>query len=362
MKIDFSIVDTTQFMMHQHIIDGEVCTLIQPQHIGAKWTSENKIFRSSLWNSGGELISASFCKFVNWGENPENFPVPTSLKNTNIVEKIDGSLLIVSKWKGKYILRTRGTVDAHKLDNGHELALFEQDILPNIKDNDDTWSASYLFEWTSPSQRIILNYGDIPNWYLIGIVRHEDYSLVSQDELNEFASYNFMKRPPCYTFPDVPSLMAQVELWKGKEGVVVYSKNDQVLHKVKALEYLVKHRFKSEATLENTLELYFSMGKLPYQEFERKLIETFDHECFEMVRGFASNICDANKQVQQIISGINTFVEDTLKPLHSRREQAEKVLSAYSTTNRASMVFTRLDGKTLSDDQVKKLFWQLLKK
>jgi hypothetical protein len=45
------------------------------------------------------------------------------------VEKLDGSTLIVSKYNGQYILRTRGTVDASKLANGFELELFKSTIL-----------------------------------------------------------------------------------------------------------------------------------------------------------------------------------------------------------------------------------------
>src|ERR1035437_2896726 len=198
MKINLNEIDAEQFMVHPHVVDGQTLFLVQPQHIGAKFTQANKHFRSSVWDADGNLVSAAFPKFPTWGENPDNFPVPTSLKNTNVVEKTDGSLLIGTKWHGNCMLRTRGTVDATKLDNGHELELFKQTILPNIKDSDDTWGVSYLFEWTSPNQRIILNYGDSPDWYLVGIVRHEHYSLVSQDGLNEYATYNFMKRPPSY--------------------------------------------------------------------------------------------------------------------------------------------------------------------
>jgi hypothetical protein len=122
------------------------------------------------------------------------------------------------------------------------------------------------------------------------------------------------------------------------------------------------HRFKENATLENTLELFFEYGQPSYQEFERQLVETFDYECFTMVRGYASNICDAAKQVQQIVGGIDEFVNKTLRPLPTRRAQAEKVLASYGQTNRSAFVFARLDNKILNDDQMKKIFWQVLKK
>ncbi len=39
------------------------------------------------------------------------------------VEKLDGSTLIVSKYKGQYILRTRGTVDASTYLQGAKVRL-----------------------------------------------------------------------------------------------------------------------------------------------------------------------------------------------------------------------------------------------
>jgi hypothetical protein len=172
MKIDLDAIDREQFMVHQHLLGGEVLWLVQPQHIGCKWTQLNKHLRSSLWSNDGDLVSAGFPKFTNWGENPDNFPLPTSLKNTVVVEKLDGSLLIVTKYKGQFILRTRGTSDASRLDNGAELELFRATYLPKLiafvdathGADIETWNVSYLFEWTSPLQKIILNYGDTPSW------------------------------------------------------------------------------------------------------------------------------------------------------------------------------------------------------
>jgi len=361
-RIEIDKIDRTQFMVHEHILNGEIVYLIQPQHIGTKWTQDNKHMRSVVVNYEGEVISAGFPKFTNWGENPDHFPVPNSLRNCTVMEKLDGSLLSVSKYKGQYILRTRGTVDASVLANGFELEVFKSTILNKLEDNNDTWGYSVLFEWLSPVNKIVLSYGDEPMWKLIGFIDHTDYSLATQDMLDLMAKkYDFL-RPETYTFTDVNDLLRNVDKWKGKEGVCVYSKNDQYIHKVKSSDYLIKHRFKSEATLENTLDLYFSYGKPSYQEFESKLTETFDYECFEMVRGYASQICDASKEVNKIVDGFKSFIDNQLKDLSTRKEQAQKVISSYSESNRSSMIFSLLDGKTLTSDQHKKLFWQVLKK
>jgi hypothetical protein len=91
-------------------------------------------------------------------------------------------------------------------------------------------------------------------------------------------------------------------------------------------------------------------------------VETFDYECFEMVRGYASQICDASKDVKKIVDGMNEFVTNKLRVLPTRKDQAQLILSSYGNTNRNSFVFALLDNKPLNDDQMKKLFWQCLKK
>jgi hypothetical protein len=363
MKINLNEIDQTQFNCNPHFVNGETLWLVTPLVIGTKWRQDNKHLRSSLWSNDGELVSGGFPKFTNFGENPDHFPVPKSLKDCNVVEKLDGSLLIVSKYKGNYILRTRGTVDASQLDNGHELQIFRDTHLERLDDARESWDCSYLFEWVSPTQRIILNYGENPAWHLVGAVSHVDYSLWTQKRLDACAEFIKAKRPCVYTFPDVESLLADIEKWKGKEGVVIYSKNDQVLHKVKCLWYLALHRMKeSLSSFDKVIDVWSEQGEPPYQQFEQFITSQFDFELWSQIRGEASRICDAAKGVHQIVEGMQRFVDEKLKPLPTRKEQALKVIQSYGETNRASFVFNLLDGKQLNSDDRKKLLYQVLKK
>ena len=363
MKIDLDKVDRTQFMVHEHSLNGEIVHLIQPQHIGTKWTQDNKHMRSVVVNYEGEVISAGFPKFTNYGENPDNFTVPTSLKNTTVVEKLDGSLLIVSKYKGQYILRTRGTVDASTMANGHELELFKEKFLKSLThDTPDTWNVSILFEWVSPINKIVLNYGDEPDWYVVGIVHHSDYSLYSQEDLDMWAKNKGFKRPATYTFTDVNDLLQNVDQWKGKEGVCVYSKNDQSIHKVKGAWYLALHHMKSElSNIEKVMDVWLEQGMPDYNTFYNYIFTTFDFELAEQVKGMISRIADGKKEVNKIVEGMNSFVNNRLCSLPTRKEQAQLVISSYGETNRASFLFKLLDGKSLGKEEYKKLMFQVLK-
>lgn len=374
MKINLNKIDHDQFMVNPHIVNGETLWLIQPTYIGVKWTQETKHFRSSLWNDDGELVSAGFPKFTNWGENPEHFPLPQSLKNCNIVEKIDGSLLIVSKYKGHYILRTRGTVDASNLANGHEIEIFEKkyaNVFDLYSDDEtfDTWPFSLLFEWVSPENRIILNYGNEPEWYLVGGINHKEYTLWGQSFLNETANRLTLKRPVVYSFPSISNLISDVETWKGKEGVCVYSNNDQTIHKVKGAWYLALHRMKEAlASFDKVVDVWFEQGQPTYVGFEKFIISNFDWELWTQIRGDSSRICNAASDVDRIVAGMNRFITEQLLPLgdpqnkKARAQMAQQIIASYGKTNRASFLFKLLDNRPLEINDRKKLLYQVMKK
>lgn len=363
MKYDLQSIDREQFYVNEHIVNGDTLYLITPRQMGCEWTKENKVLRSSVWNSDGELVSASFPKFVNWGEKPEVFPVPTSLKNTVIMEKLDGSTLIVSKYKGEYIIRTRGTIDATSMEqNGHEIEVFRNNILPKISEffKGETAEQSFIFEWTSPLNQIVINYGDAPKFVLIGMIRHSDYKLNDQIALDNVADAFGLDRPATYTFADVNDLIQNIETWQGKEGVCVYSKDGQEIHKVKSAWYLMLHHMKSElSSTEKVIDVWIAQGYPSYTDFYNYIATTFDYELAEKTRGIISNICDGYKEVLKIVDHMKNFVEP-LKSV-SRRDAALKIIGAYGETNRKSFCFNLLDGKELDGDSIKKLLFQVLK-
>lgn len=362
MKIKFADYDFTDFVVKEGAFGGIWSKLIHPIHIGTKFTQANKIFRSSIWDFDGNLLSGGFFKFVNFGENPENFPVPLSIDNCAFVEKIDGSLVCIDYINGQLCMRTRGTFSYVTLENSSDFEyclLQHPSILEWIKTNSH---CTLLCELTTPNLKVILDYGSQPQFWLVGVVNKNDYSLMTQYELDVLGKELGLKRPESFSFSSVDELLREVTKWTTREGICLYSNNSREIHKIKACSYLKLHHFKENATLENTLELFFEYEQPSYQEFEKQLQLQFDYECWNMVRGYASNICDAWKDVQKIVAGMQKFVDETLKPLPTRRDQAMKVLAAYGTTNRANFVFSLLDGKMLTNDQFMKLMYQVLKK
>jgi hypothetical protein len=150
---------------------------------------------------------------------------------------LDGSLLIVSCYKGKWIIRTRGTVNARLLPNGYEIDLLVEKYKQFFKNNDafDSMSGleqSWLFEWTTPSNIIVLRESDEYKLTLVGIVSNEEGCYYSQKYLDICASQYQFDRPDRYQYDSVEECIMDVSAWKGKEGVVLYSPNGQILKKI----------------------------------------------------------------------------------------------------------------------------------
>ena len=367
MVINFNKFDFSSFNKRECLFCGQKALLVYPQHIGVKWNQRNKIFRSSIWDKKGNLLSGGFFKFVNVGENPEHFPLPTTLKNSNIVTKIDGSLVICDYVSNQFNFRTRGTINALTLENYNDFVYcFKKypKVEKWLKKNNNY---SLLFEIVTPNLKIVLNYGDKPDLFLVGCVNKKDYSLLTQQKLDELGKEFQIQRPSYFEFSDLDSLVKQIQIRTDIEGVVLYTDKDQILHKQKTDFYCKLHRLKNEmGSFERIVDFYFanvfSIHHLPtYKDFYTTIENALDYEVAEQCKNQISIICDGMKKVVKIREGMYAFVAKT----HSeptRKEQALKIISAYGKTNRGGFVFKLLDGKELATEDYKKLLYQVVKK
>lgn len=369
MKIDIQSIDRNSFMVHQHYVGEHECYLVQPIHFGATWNKDNLIFRSSLWDKEGNPVSLSFKKFFNLGEKPDISPTPSSLVGSRMIEKLDGSTLIFSRYKGHTVIRTRGTTDVRKQENAHEIDVLLNKYAKFISylEKQDTTQHSYIFEWLSPTNRIVLDYGKEPDMVLISAIVHDDYSLVDQHSLNHIARNYNLRRPKFYNYNSIDELQKAVVDMRDFEGICLYYNDEQDILKIKSAQYLLLHRLKSNiSNIENLIDLYLSFKDTlgdhypSYNEFFTHLSNTYDYEIAVMARSHISKIVDGMKEVFEIMTAMAKFAKK-LDGL-SRKEQASKILQAYGQTNRASYVFAILDNKSFDNDKIKKLLFQVLNK
>lgn len=368
MKIDLHSIDRTQFLVEENIIlsTGRSVHFIHPDPAAViQWDSSNAHLRSSVWDKNGNLVCAGFKKFFELGENEKFAASPTDFNGDVVAyEKMDGTLLIVSQYGRHCFVRTRGRLDAESIDK-KEIDYFKRKILRSLQDyyGGDSWGISFLFEWISPKHRQVVNYGsNEPFFVLVGIINHKDYTLSRPADLDLAAANMSLHRPQKLGAPTFSEFKKFVENWKEREGAVIYSNNGQTLHKLKSRWYKAFHKlFERGADRENIVDAWIASDSPAFNDFIDKIAKTFTPAFADGMKGEISHICDAGKEVGNIVTGMNEFVRTRLIPLSPAKEVESVVKASYGKTNRADYVLKLYRGQPLTDDDRKKLLYQCIK-
>lgn len=359
MKINFTDYDLTDFIVKEGLFLGKEAKLITP-NITAKWTKDNLIFRSSIWDLDGNLLSASFRKFPNLNENPEVFPIPASLEDTSIVTKIDGSTFIVDAIGYDVNVRTRGVFTFRSQDNADDFSyvlIKYPKIIEWILRNKE---ATLLLELMSPNQRIVLDPGDKPDLHLIGCISKNDYWLFPQWALDLIAEQIGVRRPEYHNCNNLDELVSYIKPRKDIEGVCIYSKGDQKIHKVKTDYYLKLHRAKSDiGSFPKVVDIFLESNTSTFDDFFKFVETNLDYELAKMASKDMAEIIEINERSAKIISEIKSVVE-VLKP-GPRKDAALRILELYQKDGLSSFAFNLLNGKEIEKKHLKELILKLRK-
>lgn len=357
---EIGLPDPEQF----HIKEIENKILIHRKEAGVKWNDKNKYFRSSLWDKeSGKLISAGFRAFVNYGEQPDFEPLEASTRIT-AVTKMDGSLLCVSSSNGELIVRTRGTVDASKLSNGYEIE-FLKNKYPKVFDNHYINNGRYtlLFEWTTPTNRIVLSETSEPCLWLIGMVLHDSkdgfYKYVHQEHLDTVAWFLEVERPKTYSITisdNIEKLKKDIEPLVDIEGVVVYDESGQILKKIKTLRYLELHKiFTGVKTVDHLFDIFVEYGTPNRENFEALLATNFDWELVTTLKPLLDELYLKMKKINLEINRLKIYFTKPDFVALDRKGKAQKINEYFSTYT--GIAFAMLDGKDLPPHKVWKTFF-----
>jgi hypothetical protein len=275
--------------------------------------------------------------------------------------------LIVSKYKGELIIRTRGTVDARQMPNGHEIDKLIAKY-PNAFDNlylsnewcEDCGSMSILFEWTTPNNIIVLREHDEPTLTLVGMVSHDSWiddgniMYASQNALDNLALKWGVNRPQKYEYNSIEECINDVAAWRGKEGVVLYSPDGQTLKKIKADEYCELHKLATGIkTINQVLDVFMASPKFTkYSEFYSYIETTLDFEIAEKIKDDILKITLAYSKVVEKLEKVKRIV-DGVREGFTRKEQALDLQEHFQTDWRLPIAFQLLDNKPINDRNIR---------
>jgi hypothetical protein len=342
------------FGVHEHEFCGIPSYLIIPS-VDAKWHTGNLFFRSLVVHKEtNEVLSAGFPKFFNYGEKPDCYPDPEKYSDWNIQEKLDGSLVICDYVNEKFSMRTRGSISYINQPNFQDFQLLPQKY-PQVVDFLKIYPhISLLFEIVTPNNIIVLRPSEI-GFYFLGAVDKVTLQTASSQGYEKISNILNIPTPKNYNFDNLKNTIETVKAWKGQEGIVLCYNNDQNRIKIKSDWYCWIHKIKSQLNSENNLiEYYVNEGMPDYDTFYKKIETEFDWELAEQMKSEISRICEAGKKVFETKKEIKKFLK-SIKYCKTRKEKANEIINTYERKKLTSFVFTILDGKELSNDQLIKL-------
>lgn len=344
-KFDLNSIDRDLFSLKEGEFCGQRAYLVGPKDKkilhNIKWDHENKYFRSCVLSDEGVLLSAGFPKFMNYGEAADTFPPPKSLSDDmTIVEKIDGSCMIVDFHNRKLNARTRGTLDASVLKNGEE---FYELLNQNSKLRyflESHKEVSLIFEIVTPKNRIVVKYDNL-DFYLIGAINKKNYKLFPQDLVDQIALEIEVQRPNKFSFRRLEELLPVVKEWQGKEGVCLYSGPDTI-HKIKSDWWLRANAIlKGFGGKKKIIDYYLAHGEPTPEKAIELLAKDHDYELVLLVKDRFEELF----QIRQTIRARISQIKQVLKKYDglSRKDLAAKILNN-KNIKEAGLYFAVLDN------------------
>jgi T4 RnlA family RNA ligase len=292
------------------------------------WTEETLAARGLVLNSKGEIVARPFPKFFNMSEVEERIPdLPFE-----VLEKLDGSLGIAFYYKDKLVFASRGSFTSEQAVKGRELLdkyNHEYGMYPGY---------TYLFEIIYPQNRIVVNYGDMEELIVIGVIETISGKECKFDAMTS-EGFKIVKK---YDFEDYRTIKDLN--WENNEGFVIRFSNGFRM-KIKFEDYVRLHRIITQISTTDIWE------KLKNNEPLDEILENVPDEFFDWVR---ETVRDLTLRYENIEKDYRTYFEDIQGFVFSgdRKGFAEEA----KRFNHPSILFSMLDGRDYSQ-----IIWKIIK-
>ena len=194
-----------------------------------------------------EIISYPFDKFFNLNEVPETNEtvIKNYINHSSYVwatEKKDGSTISANRMKnGKWLITTNGSFDNDQIKMANEILKNKYSQFLNHAEEGYT----FIFELIHPENRIVLNYGEEKDLYLLSVRDLNSYKLLPLSDIHTFAKKYGFPVPDVYGFKDLDTMINLAHTLKNanKEGWVIRIGVDdkEYMVKLKLDEYFDMH-------------------------------------------------------------------------------------------------------------------------
>ena len=167
-----------------------------------------------------------------------------------------------------------------------------------------THGITFIFEWLSPTNQIIIEHEE-PQFILIGIINHPDYTLLPQDTLERIGTDLGLPIAKTYEFEDLKAVLNETETNTTIEGYCFYYGPNIV--KWKTDWYNKLHNFKFHVNFNSLLPIFVDMDCPPREVFIRFLELEYDFECMQLAIPIVDRIYDVIYKMHSVEADINVM-------------------------------------------------------
>jgi len=297
-----------------------------------KWDEITLQCRGLVTDDMGNICARPFKKFFNMEEGKH-----TPTEEFDVYEKMDGSLIIVFWYDGGWVVASRGSFISDQ-------AIAASKIFFEELDHNFSIGITYLFEFTAPWNRIVVDYGEKPNLTLLGAIRTDDETEATWEQLKmigDGANCDVVKKYDGIS--DYSTLKGMIK--DNAEGFVIrFSNGDRM--KIKGVEYLRLHKIMTEVSTKSVWEILSNGGSM--EDLLKDVPDEFYTKIKEYENELVSQFNILKREYEYIFM---TFQSLGLRDDGRRKEFAEQALKV----KHPSILFAMLDGR-----DVEPIIWKII--
>lgn len=291
-----------------------------PRCVYAKhWTPETLACRGLALADDDTIVLRPFGKFFNAGELDA---MPTGFHN--VYEKMDGSLFLLGTYDGQLVTATRGSFTSPQATIGRRI-IEEMDWVLNT-------GLTWCFELITPSNRIVVDYGDDERLVLLAVMDNGTGNTMT-DHWPPFEAVTY------YRAETMQAILADPVQQKNREGFVLHFPVTDQRVKIKFDEYVRLHRVLTGVNERHIWEI-LSKG-----ESLDPLLELVPDEFYQWVKDTKRGLLDDFEIVRE--THLERF--EYLRGSRDRKTFADRAKSTSDGYN-LSILFHLYDGKPI--DQI----------
>jgi RNA ligase len=285
----------------------------------------------------GEIVARPFPKFFNWEEHKEN-EIPN--EPFDVFTKEDGSLGIVFKYNGNWMIASRGSFISEQAEWANNFFFFNDELQSHVE-NSFKDEYTYLVEIVYKSNRIVVDYGDYEGLILLSAIETLTGVELPYDELLKYSHFFYVvkRHDGVRDFKKLKSMVGNNE-----EGFIIRFKSGLRM-KIKGDEYVRLHRILTNISTTDIWETLKSGGDL--EEMLQMVPDEFDAWVRDTIKDLVIRFENIRNDYTKIFDDIYNKVLST-----DRKAFAEEA----NRYKHPSILFKMLDGGDCSE-----YIWNVIK-